>query len=110
MDNKEYSTRELLGRFIPYYRPYQKTLWTDLFCAALTTICELVLPLIMRYITNQGIEDVTLLTAGIIGKLALLYLGLRIVDCIANSYMADIGHVMGAKIETDMRRAAYGHL
>ena len=110
MDNKEYSTRELLGRFIPYYRPYQKTLWTDLFCAALTTICELVLPLIMRYITNQGIEDVTLLTAGIIGKLALLYLGLRIVDCIANYYMADIGHVMGAKIETDMRRAAYGHL
>ena len=110
MDHKEYSTRELLGRFIPYYKPYQKTLWMDLFCAALTTICELVLPLIMRYITNQGIENVTLLTAGIIGKLALLYLGLRIVDCIANYYMADIGHVMGAKIETDMRRAAYGHL
>ena len=110
MDHKEYSTRELLGRFIPYYKPYQKTLWMDLFCAALTTICELVLPLIMRYITNQGIEDVTLLTAGIIGKLALLYLGLRIVDCIANYYMADIGHVMGAKIETDMRRDAYGHL
>lgn len=110
MNHKEYSTRELLGRFIPYYRPYQKTLWMDLFCAALTTICELVLPLIMRYITNQGIEDVTLLTAGIIGKLALLYLGLRIVDCIANYYMADIGHVMGAKIETDMRRDAYGHL
>ena len=110
MDHKEYLTRELLGRFIPYYRPYQKTLWMDLFCAALTTICELVLPLIMRYITNQGIEDVTLLTAGIIGKLALLYLGLRIVDCIANYYMADIGHVMGAKIETDMRRDAYGHL
>ena len=110
MDHKEYSTRELLGRFIPYYKPYQKTLWMDLFCAALTTICELVLPLIMRYITNQGIENVTLLTAGIIGKLALLYLGLRIVDCIANYYMADIGHVMGAKIETDMRRDAYGHL
>lgn len=35
---------------------------------------------------------------------------LRIIDCAANYYMADMGHVMGAKIETDMRRDAYGHL
>ena len=35
---------------------YEGTLCMDLFCAALTTICELVLPLIMRYITNEGIE------------------------------------------------------
>jgi ATP-binding cassette subfamily B protein len=42
--------------------------------------------------------------------LALVYFVLRIIDALANYYMADIGHVMGAKIETDMRREAYKHL
>ena len=55
MDNRQYKTKELLERFIPYFKPYRKTLFFDLFCAALTTICELVLPLIMRYITNEGL-------------------------------------------------------
>ena len=43
-------------------------------------------------------------------SLGVLYFGLRIVDCIASYYMSDMGHVMGAKIETDMRRDAYNHL
>ena len=57
MDNKQYSTRELFRRFAPYFKKYRFTLWMDLFCAALTTVCELVLPLIMRYITNEGLRD-----------------------------------------------------
>ena len=56
MDTREYKTTELLKRFIPYYKPHIGTVALDLFCAALTTICELVLPLIMRYITNEGMD------------------------------------------------------
>jgi len=85
-------------------------LFSDLFCAALTTVCELVLPLIMRYITNEGLYRLASLSVRTIGSLGLLYLGLRIVDALASYYMADMGHVMGAKIETDMRRDAYSHL
>lgn len=83
---------------------------TDLFCAALTTVCELVLPMIIRYLTNTAMQELAALSVGVIGKLSFLYLALRIVDCMANYYMADMGHVMGAKIETDMRRDAYSHL
>ncbi|MBE5882725.1 MAG: ABC transporter ATP-binding protein [Lachnospiraceae bacterium] len=107
---KEYKTSELMRRFIPYYKPYWKTMLLDLFCASLTTICEMVLPLIMRYITNEALADTVMLTVRTVGVLALLYLVLRVVDCLANFYMANAGHVMGAKIETDMRRDAYGHL
>ncbi len=85
-------------------------MFSDLFCAALTTVCELVLPLIMRYITNEGLYRLASLSVRTIGSLGLLYLGLRIVDALASYYMADMGHVMGAKIETDMRRDAYSHL
>lgn len=110
MERKEYTTGTLIRRFLPYFKPYRGTLYRDLFCAALTTICEIVLPLIIRQITNTALEDVTLLTVRMILGLALLYFVLRVIDALANFYMADIGHVMGAKIETDMRRNAYAHL
>lgn len=110
MEQKEYTSKELIHRFMPYFKKYRKTLCMDLFCAALTTICELVLPLIMRYITNEGLRDLAALSMKTVGGLGLLYLMLRIVDCIASYYMADMGHVMGAQIETDMRRDAYSHL
>ena len=110
MDSKKYTTSELIKRFLPYFRPYYKTLFTDLFCAALTTICEIILPLIIRQITNTALQDVALLTTKMIAGLGFLYFILRIIDCLANYYMADVGHVMGAKRETDMRRDAYAHL
>lgn len=110
MEQKEYKTKELIERFVPYYRAHKKTLLLDLFCASLTTICELVLPLIMRYITNEGMYRLASLTVKTILMLGLLYLGLRIIDSIANYYMANVGHVMGAKIETTMRSDAYEHL
>ena len=110
MEHKVYKTTELLKRFLPYYGKHKTVLITDLFCASLTTICELVLPMIIRTITNAGIKDLASLSVSTIGKMALLYLILRVIDCMANYYMADMGHVMGAKIETDMRRDAYGHL
>lgn len=110
MNKREYSTGELIRRFLPYFKPYRKTLFTDLFCAALTTVCEIVLPLIIRRITNTALQDVALLSVKMIAGLGMLYFVLRIIDSIANFYMADVGHVMGAKIETDMRRAAYAHL
>ncbi|MBQ1311025.1 MAG: ABC transporter ATP-binding protein, partial [Blautia sp.] len=106
----EYSTGQLLKRFVPYYRPYFPTLIRDLLCAALTTVCELILPMIIRQMTNMGMYHFDQLTIAFILRLALVYFLLRIVDCLANFYMADIGHVMGARIETDMRRDAYGHL
>ena len=110
MQQKQYSSKDLLRRFAPYFKKYKKTLFTDLFCAALTTVCELVLPLIMRYITNEGLRDLAALSVKTIAGLGLLYLALRVIDCIAGYYMANMGHVMGAKIETDMRRDAYSHL
>ena len=52
----EYSTGVLLRRFLPYYRPYFPTLARDLACAGLTTVCELVLPMLVRRITNAAVD------------------------------------------------------
>ena len=107
---KNYESQELFRRFFPYFKRYKFILVMDLFCAGLTTLCELVLPLIMRYITNEGISNLAALSVETIVRLGALYLVLRIIECGAGYYMADKGHVMGAAIETDMRRDAYSHL
>lgn len=109
-NTKTYQSGELLKRFLPYYKKYWRIVVIDLFCAGLTTICELVLPMIIRFITNTGMNDLASLTVTTIVRLGALYLCLRIIDTMANFYMAYTGHVMGTRIETDMRRDAYGHL
>ena len=103
-------TSTLLKRFIPYYGKYKHILVLDLFCAGLTSICELVLPMIMRSLTNMATENLAALTVEYVLRLGVLYVGLRIVDGVANYYMAGMGHVMGTYMETDMRRDAYAHL
>ncbi len=103
-------TSELLRRFIPYYGPYKKIMFFDLACAALTIVCEMVLPMIMRYLTDQGMKDLASLSVGLVVRIGLFYLALRVLDGFASFYMAYTGHVMGAAIETDMLRDAFAHL
>ena len=103
-------TSTLLKRFLPYYGKYKRILILDLICAGLTSICELVLPMIMRNLTNMATTNLAALTVSYVLRLGGLYLVLRLVDGAANYYMAGMGHVMGTYIETDMRRDAYAHL
>lgn len=97
-------TSYLIKRFIPYFKNYRRIMIFDLFCAALTAVCEVIFPLLVRYITDAAINDIASLTVGVIAKISIFYIILRIVDVAAFYYMANRGHIMGAKIETDMRR------
>ncbi|HCU08747.1 MAG TPA: thiamine ABC transporter permease [Clostridiales bacterium] len=103
-------TSYLLKRFIPYYKKYRWILVLDLFCAALTTVCELALPLIIRYITDMGMNDLAGLTVQMVLRLGAFYLTLRLVDVTANYFMTSVGHTMGARIETGMRKDLFSHL
>ncbi|XVG95389.1 ABC transporter ATP-binding protein [Eubacteriales bacterium KG127] len=94
----------------PYFKKYKNILFVDLICAALTTTSEMVLPLILRYMTNLGLADRTSLTMEIVVRLALIFVVVKSIELVAVYYMASIGHIMGAKIETDMRFDVYHHL
>lgn len=98
------STKYLLKRFYPYFRPYWHILVFDLFCASLTSVCDLVLPVIVRFITNTVTTSPSDLTVSLVVRITLLYIVLRVIDVAANYYMQNRGHIMGAQIEKDMRR------
>ena len=103
MKDRQYTTKELFRRFQPYFKPYWKTLVLVLFCAGLTTLCELVLPMIMRYICNQD----CLSSGRAFGSdnsgawLHDLSGTAHLVDCVPLIMLAGVGHIMGAKIRTD---------
>lgn len=107
---RKHKTSVLLKRFIPYYKKHLGSLILDLFYASFTVVCELALPIIARNITDTGINHPELLTFSYIGKIALFYLILRAFDCAANYYMQAGGHIMGTKMETEMRRDMFAHL
>lgn len=103
-------TTKLIKRFLPYYKPYIGIMILDLFCASLTTVCELVLPMIVREITDRATNETVKLTVEFVLSIGALYLVLRLIDTAANYYMSTVGHIMGTKIETDMRRDMFEHL
>lgn len=99
-----------LRRFLPYYRKYSGLIVLDLACAAITCVCEIVLPLIVRFLTNMGINNIDGLTGTLILRIALIYLAMRAADCAAYFFMSSVGHITGARIETDMRSDLFAHL
>ncbi|MBQ9131548.1 MAG: ABC transporter ATP-binding protein [Clostridia bacterium] len=110
MKERKKSNTGLIKRFLPYYKKYKWIMLLDLFCAALTTLCELVLPMIVREITGAATDDVASLTIELILRCGVLYILLRVIDTAANYYMTSVGHIMGTKIENDMRHDLFSHL
>ncbi|MBQ3485818.1 MAG: ABC transporter ATP-binding protein, partial [Clostridia bacterium] len=109
-ENRTLPTGTLIRRFLPYFAKHKKTLIFDLLCALLTTVCELVLPMIVSEITGRAENDFTTLTVPFVLTLGGVYILLRIIDAAANYFMQSVGHIMGSQMETDMRGDLFHHL
>ncbi len=103
-------TGTLVKRFLPYFGKHKKTVVFDLVCAALTTVCELVLPMIVRTITDKATTNPAELTVKFVLMMGGFYLLLRLIDAAANYFMQSVGHIMGSKMETDMRGDLFHHV
>ena len=98
-----------LKKMAGYYKPYMGTFLLDMFFAFLASMISLVIPLAVRYITSSltelDMETAVRRTALIGGMLIVLVL----IQFAANYYITNIGHVMGAKMEYDMRKEIFAH-
>ncbi len=98
-----------LKKFISYYRPYRAVLYFDLFCAAVISVVDLAYPQLLRSLTK------TLFTgnkSAILGALPWLFLILLImytIQSLCKYYVTCQGHIMGAKMERDMRKQLFEH-
>lgn len=98
-----------LKRMIHYYRPYAKVFWADMFFALVAASTTLVIPILVRYITMDVIKrpmEEAYHTILVLGGLMVLLVA---VECYCKFFITNYGHVMGARMEYDMRAEIFEH-
>jgi ATP-binding cassette subfamily B protein len=97
-------------RFFAYYKPYKKLFFADMFCALILSAVDLVFPIIVQFMLNNVYvlkdKNVILRYVIIIGA-ALL--AMYIVRYFCQYFITSWGHIMGAKMESNMRRDLFEH-
>ena len=101
--------KEKLKKLFAYYRPYKTLFYSDMFFAILGAAITLVIPLIIRYVTNEVVYMEPVIAKQMILKLGIILVALVLFEIFCNFYIAYFGHIMGAKMESDMRRDIFGH-
>lgn len=96
-------------QFFSYYKPYKKIFAADLFFAFLGAAVTLIIPLIVRFITKTVIYQETAVATKTIWILTAIMLGLVVVEALSTMFITYYGHMMGAKMEADMRQEIFGH-
>lgn len=98
-----------LKKMVSYYKPYKKVFFADMFFALLEAGTVLVVPILVRYITQDVIYrpmEEALHTICILGAIMV---GLVAVECYCKFFISNYGHVMGARMEYDMRAEIFAH-
>lgn len=101
--------KDRLKKLFAYYTPYKRLFYSDMFFAVLGAGVTLVVPLIIRYITNTVVYYEPARAKQAVLLLGLALVGLIVLEIFCNFYIAYYGHIMGAKMEADMRRDIFGH-
>lgn len=101
--------KDKLKKLFAYYKPYRFLFYSDMFFAVMGAAVTLVIPLIVRYITSEVVYYEAADARRVIFYLGVLLIFLVLVEFGCNYYISYFGHVMGAKMEADMRSDIFGH-
>ncbi|NLM35580.1 MAG: ABC transporter ATP-binding protein [Clostridiales bacterium] len=100
-----------IRKFISYYKPYKLLFFADMFCALLLSAIDLVFPLLVRYLLDEVyvLDDsqVILKYVLIIGSILL---SMYVIRLFCQYFITSWGHIMGARMEADMREDIFAHL
>jgi ATP-binding cassette subfamily B protein len=96
-------------KFLSYYRPYLGLFCVDMACALVVSAITLLLPLGARYITKDVLEANAPHALSQIYLIGVLMLALVGIHAVCTMFIDFQGHMMGAKMESDMRRELFDH-
>lgn len=101
--------KENLKKMISYYKPYKRVFFADTLFAIIASIVALIIPLVVRYITSTVVHMNPQQAFKQIMYIAIAVFVLIIIQIYCNYFISNYGHVMGAKIEYDMRAEIFAH-
>lgn len=101
--------KQNLKKMISYYKPYMGTFYLDMFFALLASLISLVIPLVVRYVTTDVVKMEIHKAVRMIVIICIILAVLALIQFASNYFITNIGHVMGAKMEYDMRAEIFAH-
>lgn len=96
-------------KFFSYYKPYIGVFLADMFFAFLSAVVTLALPIIVRYITGVVVYEPKAEALDTITTLAVIMVILILLAGFSNFFITYYGHMMGAKMEFNMRKEIFSH-
>lgn len=99
-----------IKRFMVYYKPYKLLFFADMLCALIVSAVDLVFPMLVTLLLNEGINNIEGIAFDLIIKVAIIMMVMRIVEYFCRHFITAWGHIMGARMEFDMRRDIFSHL
>ena len=91
-------------RFLRYYKPYRTVFWLDMACAMLVSVIDLVFPQLLNYLTRNVFTRSPQEVLSLLAPLAFGLLAMYLARYGGRFYITYQGHVMGARMESDMRQ------
>ncbi len=100
-----------ISRFASYYKPYRRIFFLDMLCAFILSLCGVVFPIIIRHLLQNVFvsRDSKFMLENVLFMSALL-LVLYLIQGVCQYFVTSWGHIMGAKIEYNMRREIFSHM
>ncbi|WP_315078740.1 ABC transporter ATP-binding protein [uncultured Clostridium sp.] len=97
----------MLKKFISFYKPYKKLFFMDLIAAFIAALCDLVYPMMTRTLVNDSIPNKNI---RLIAVFAVTLLIIFLIKALCGYFMQYWGHVVGVRMQGDMRRDVFNHL
>ncbi len=98
---------KLLKRFISYYKPHKRMFILDMVCSLLIAVADLFYPLITKDIINEYVPNRQVKLLVVWG---IVLLGIYLIKCVLNYIVSYYGHIVGVRMQADMRRDLFRHL
>lgn len=100
---------KVLKKFIKYYSPYKTVFFLDLFCATIISLIDLAYPQILRTLTNTLFAGEKSLILKALFPIGIGLFVMYVIQSLCRYYVSYQGHMMGARMESDMRQQLFDH-
>lgn len=98
-----------LKKFIRYYGPYKAVFFIDLLCATIISLVDLAYPQILRSLTKTLFAGESKQILSALGPIAAVLFAAYVLQTLCKYYVTYAGHMMGARMERDMRKELFDH-
>lgn len=100
---------KIIKKFISYYQPYKVLFFADMFCALLISLIDLSFPQLLKFFNNNLFQQDSSIIINSLSLIAFALVGMYLLRFCCQYFITSWGHIMGARMESDMRQDLFNH-